>query len=195
MKRTRLAVLSAAALAFGAGTLNAQDSPLATDAPDAPPPPHAPQFAQILTDLVTKYDVNKDGQLDATELATMRADAESGKLAPPPPRRMPHMGGRLGGGPPPELLQQYDTDKDGHLNESERAALQADIESGKVVPPRQGDAQHARPSAQQLLDRFDADKNGTLDATELEAMLNEGPGPRRAPMHARLPAREAPPGQ
>ena len=48
-------------------------------------------------ELLQKYDVNHDGQLDETERATIRKEIEDGKLQPPPFGR-----GLRGFGPPPE---------------------------------------------------------------------------------------------
>ncbi len=46
---------------------------------------------------------------------------------------------------PPEILAQYDLDKDGKLNEAERAALKADIDAGKVTLPQGNPEDHGRP--------------------------------------------------
>ena len=46
---------------------------------------------------------------------------------------------------PPEILAQYDLDKDGKLNETERAALKADIDAGKVTLPKGNPEDHGRP--------------------------------------------------
>jgi hypothetical protein len=37
--------------------------------------------------------------------------------------------------PPKEILDKYDLNKDGKLDESERATLRKDIEDGKFQPP------------------------------------------------------------
>jgi len=41
-------------------------------------------------------------------------------------------------GPPPEIVAKYDANQDGKLDETERAALHADIEAGKVPRPEGG---------------------------------------------------------
>ncbi len=41
-------------------------------------------------------------------------------------------------GPPAEIVAKYDTNQDGKLDETERAALHADIEAGKVTLPEGG---------------------------------------------------------
>ena len=97
--------------------------------------------------LLAKYDVNKDGKLDDAERAAIGKDVEEGKFDP----RL--MGGRPGGpggrgfrgpgGPEfglrhQELLDKYDTNKDGKLDANEREAIRNDIESGKLPRPRFG---------------------------------------------------------
>ena len=56
----------------------------------------------------------------------LAADIESGKLQPPP------HGPRGDRQPPSELLEKYDVNKDGKLDETECAAIKADIEAGKL---------------------------------------------------------------
>jgi translation initiation factor IF-2 len=93
-------------------------------------------------EIVAKYDANQDGKLDETERAALHADIEAGKVARPEGGRPE--GGRGPGagprrqGPPPEIVAKYDTNQDGKLDETERAALHADIEAGKVPRPEGG---------------------------------------------------------
>ena len=48
-------------------------------------------------------------------------------------------GGRGPGGPPQDILEKYDLNHDGVLDEQEHAAIRADIESGKLQrPPGRG---------------------------------------------------------
>jgi hypothetical protein len=56
------------------------------------------------------------------------------------PRRGPrgHGPGQHRQGPPPEIVAKYDANQDGKLDETERAALHADIEAGKVARPEGG---------------------------------------------------------
>ena len=56
--------------------------------------------------------------------------------------------------PPPELLQKYDTNKNGKLDDTERAAMRADREKLRA----------------EKLAQFDKNKDGTLDDTERKAM-------------------------
>lgn len=188
MKRTnKLALLAAFGMALAGLSLNAQ--PQAGDATqDVPPgPPHA-RFGEVLQGIIHQYDVNKDGALDANEMATLQQDVASGKVQPPgPPAGAP---GRFGGPQrhlPKEILDQYDANKDGQLDDTERAALRKDIESGKIPAPAGGPGPRGplgeRPTASQILKQFDANKDGMLDETELNAFLDSRPGP--GPMHRR----------
>lgn len=68
----------------------------------------------------------------------------------------PGTGGRRPSGPPPvppELLAQYDTDGDGTLSETEKAAMKADMEAKR----------------QELIAKFDTDGDGVLNAAERAA--------------------------
>jgi hypothetical protein len=88
-------------------------------------------------EIVAKYDANQDGKLDETERAALHADIEAGKVARPEGGRGPGAGPRRQG-PPPEIVAKYDANQDGKLDETERAALHADIEAGKVPRPEGG---------------------------------------------------------
>ena len=88
-------------------------------------------------EIVAKYDANQDGKLDETERAALHADIEAGKVTLPEGGRGPGAGPRRQG-PPPEVVAKYDTNQDGKLDETERAALHADIEAGKVTLPEGG---------------------------------------------------------
>lgn len=86
-------------------------------------------------EVMAKYDTNNDGQLDEAERAVLHQDIEDGKVQPPPGRgfgRGQGMGTRT---PPADILEKYDANKDGQLDETERAALHQDIQDGKVTPP------------------------------------------------------------
>lgn len=67
-------------------------------------------------------------------------------------------GGFHGGSPSPEILQKYDTNKDGKLDDSEKAAMKADFE-----------AKHEQRKAE-MLAKFDTNKDGKLDDSEKAAM-------------------------
>lgn len=99
------------------------------------------------------------------------------------------------GPPPQELLQKYDANQDGKLDDTERAAIRKDIEEGKLQPPPGMVPRGPRPplpTAQQVLEKFDADQDGKLDESELNAFLtdmrNHRPPPPRAPMPPQTPA-------
>lgn len=160
------------ALSLGlAGAAWAQE----TDPPPPPggPPSGGPGFRGPPKEILEKYDLNKDGKLDQTERAALRQDVEDGKIAPPPfargprgPRGPQGFGGPNLDDPPKDLLDKYDANHDGKLDETERAALRRDIRDGKLPPPNP-------PTAKQIIEKFDADKDGKLDETELEAFLQD----------------------
>ena len=67
-------------------------------------------------------------------------------------------GGFHGGAPRAEILQKYDTNKDGKLDDAEKAAMKADFK-----------AQHEQRKAE-MLAKFDTNKDGKLDDAEKAAM-------------------------
>ena len=81
------------------------------------------------------------------------------------------------------LLDKYDANHDGQLDQTELAKLRSDIQDGKIQPPRRGgggpsgppggnDAgMRQPPSAKDLIKQFDTDNDGKLDEAELTAML------------------------
>jgi Ca2+-binding EF-hand superfamily protein len=197
MKRTmKLALIGALGLTWASTAVYAQPEP-----PD-PVPPNAPASqpagfrpGQGILGLLDKYDANKDGVLDKTEMVAFKKDIEDGKLIPPPGvRGMGGFGGQLAPGAgrlPKDILDKYDANKDGVLDETERAALHKDIQDGKIERPFAGDqrrpispgraagpgapgfGQMQPPSPQEILKRFDADKDGKLDEKELAAFLKD----------------------
>ncbi len=85
---------------------------------------------------------------------------------------------------PQDILNKYDVNKDGRLDETERAALHQDVQSGKLPRPQLGSGpghERQRPSAEAILQRFDIDHDGKLDETELTSFLNSAPRPPRGP--------------
>src|SRR5215469_15361791 len=70
------------------------------------------------------------------------------------------------------LLDKYDTNHDGVLDQTELANLRSDIQAGKILPPRRGgggfgappegtDAgMRQPPSANDLIKQFDSDNDG-----------------------------------
>lgn len=103
---------------------------------------------------VAPFDADKNGSLDATERRALGEAIRDGKVEAPahrtPPEGVepPHPGvmiQRIAG-----LYQMafaYDTDANGALSEAEVQAIQADIESGKLVRPGRPEGRdgHGRP--------------------------------------------------
>lgn len=186
--QTKFALLAAFGMALAGIYSYAQQDPGPQGSAPAGPP-HA-RFGQVVQSILDQYDANKDGQLDTAEMAALKQDITSGKITPPglPPRERPGFGGPRG--PlPKDILDKYDANKDGVLDESERAALHKDIQDGKIAPPHFGAGRGGPmgqmgppPTAQQILERFDANKDGVLDEAELTAFLNSMPM-GRGPMH------------
>jgi Ca2+-binding EF-hand superfamily protein len=182
MKRTKVLLLAVFNLMLAGFTARAQAGPNDEPNPGAPGgPPHGPPpIAMLLTGLLDKYDVNKDGQLDQTELATLKQDIAEGKLP------APLAGPRLGGPPhlPKEILDQYDVNHDGKLDENERAALRQDIQDGKIqLPPGMGPRGPGGPppTAKEIIAKYDTDQDGKLSEAELEAFLKDLPRHRPPP--------------
>ncbi len=71
------------------------------------------------------------------------------------------------------LLDTYDANKNGRLDASERAQIQADIASGKLQAPDmphhdKGPGAHNPPP--EILEKYDVNKDGKLDETERAAV-------------------------
>jgi 5-hydroxyisourate hydrolase-like protein (transthyretin family) len=67
-------------------------------------------------------------------------------------------GGFHGGASRADILQKYDTNKDGKLDDTEKAAMKADFQ-----------AKHAQQKAE-MLAKYDTNKDGKLDDAEKAAM-------------------------
>ncbi len=124
-----------------------------------------PDSAQVVAHLTAEYskvssfDLNKDGNLNATEQDKLAAAITAGTVtfAPPgggrtPPADAPQ-GARKGGTPPAEHVAEraaglyaavapYDTNADGALSTEEQAALKTAVESGKLPMPERGGKGH-----------------------------------------------------
>jgi len=91
--------------------------------------------------IVRALDANGDGVIDATEIANAVAVLQKldkngdGQLTPDEFMGPPPPGAGSAGRLPQEILDKYDVNKDGKLDETERAALRKDIEDGKIAPP------------------------------------------------------------
>ncbi len=110
--------------------------------PPGPPPGRGPRGpggppAHFPKEILAKYDLNKDGQLDESERSALHQDIQEGKIQPP----------RFGAGPrgprgpwfgerptAEQILNRFDADKDGKLDASELSAFL------NAAPPR---LQHA----------------------------------------------------
>ena len=152
---TTFLTISAAAALFGvsafagdgAGTASSDGStvnPTPRRQRQAPPQASA-EMKAYHERVLAIYDADKNGKLDDDERQLLREDIEAGTFERPPrPEGARGPGGRGGSGgpdgpgrmgPPKEILDQYDANKDGKLDEAERATLRADVEAGKIQPP------------------------------------------------------------
>lgn len=118
--------------------------------------------------MLERFDTDKDGKLSEEEKAAMKAAkaarpkhrGERGNRAPRPEgvhpgnRRRPHS-------ERPEMIERFDADKDGQLNEQEKAALKS-----AMHPDHEARSAEFRSK---LLERFDTDKDGQLSDAEKEA--------------------------
>ncbi len=106
-----------------------------------------------------------------------------------------------------DLLQKYDANHDGQLDQTEMAALQKDIADGKIQPPGpalgRGPRGPGGPPAhfpKEILDKYDLNHDGQLDESERAALHQDildgkiapprfGAGPRgpRGPGFAQRP--------
>lgn len=148
----------------------------------APAPVYGPRHAEMLQ----KYDLNKDGQLDETERAAMRAQRREAR---PPGRpawgaaRGPEQGPRPGlrGPRNPEfrrgyVLGKFDANGDGKLDETEKAAVKAATEK------------RLRTGMERQLQRLravDADNDGKISDAEWAAAKEK----RQAEMAAKAAQR------
>jgi hypothetical protein len=135
-------------------------------------------------------DTNHDGVIDSNEIANASAalltlDKNGDGVLTPDEFMGPRPEGPSGPGgfgPPKEILDKYDVNKAGKLDETEHAALEKDIADGKLPGPpagQPGGPGHRPPlSAQQILAKYDADKDGMLNETELANFLKDIRPPR-----------------
>jgi Ca2+-binding EF-hand superfamily protein len=96
------------------------------------------------TQLLEKYDANKNGVLDADEKEAAKAEWES------------HRQERQA-----RMLERFDANKNGVLDPEEKDAARKEMR-GHRGHGRRGDRA-------QVLEKFDANKNGTLDPEEKQA--------------------------
>lgn len=97
------------------------------------------------------------------------AQAENRTNAPPQMKASklgPEMKGPKPG--PEKMIERFDADGDGHLNEAERQAMDE-----AMLKHRDRRGGPSRPSREEIMKRFDADGDGVLSEVEREAMRTE----------------------
>jgi len=157
-------------------------------------------------EILKRFDTNKDGKLDQAERAAARkALAQRGdrkgsqrdEKGTPPKRR-----GERGERPmSAELLKRFDTNKDGKLDEAERAAARR-VLGQQGGNKRSGEGQRGTPSKKrgagqisaEMLKRFDKNKDGKLDQAE-RAAARKALGQRGDSKRAGDGERGTPPGR
>lgn len=158
MKRLGLTPLSLSATLFlvlQVGRLPAQDNVGATAAAAA-----KPEGVQQLQELMRRFDLDGDGNLDDAERAATKEAMKREKID------LPVAGTTATPDTPKakwrEMLAQFDKNKDGRLDNEERAAAR------KMAAERGfGPGEDARA---ELLKRFDTNGNGRLDEDERAAI-------------------------
>ncbi len=141
------------------------------------------RHAEMKQKMLEKFDANKDGQLDEQEKAAMKAEFEAkrgekpcgdkpccgpkGPRGPKPgcgPEGHGPKGPRhhKGHGPRPDMhkhmMEKFDANKDGQLDEQEKAAMKADFEAKKAERKAK------------FMEKFDVNKNGQIDEEEKAAI-------------------------
>jgi len=104
-------------------------------------------FSEIVANVVARFDVDQNGDLDATEQAAL--EASYGEGAEHPNRGQPTRAALL--------LEAYDADGSGSLEASELETLQGDIQA------------RCEERRSRLVAEFDVNGDGTLDESEWEA--------------------------
>ncbi len=136
--------------------------------------------AEMEKKLLEKFDANKDGQLDDQAKAAIQAEFEAkrgerqpgcGKgpkgprhhkghgHGPKGPRHMGPQGPK--GDMHKKMMEKFDANKDGQLDDQEKAAMKAEFEARKAEMEKK------------LLEKFDANKDGQLDDQEKAAIKAE----------------------
>lgn len=101
-------------------------------------------------EIIKRYDTNKDGKLDETEVAAVK---EQMLMANQEKReaRLDRVKERQG-----EWIKEFDKDGDGKLNDEEKKAMEAAVRSRMEKNPR-------------MMERLDTDKDGKLSDAEWAA--------------------------
>ena len=129
--------------------------------------------------MLEKFDADKDGQLDDSEKAAAKAEFEKmraerrgkcGKHGHHGPKR-PCCGGSRHMNPEKmaecraKFMEKFDANKDGQLDDAEKAAAKADFEAKR--------AEMKAAFEKKMLEKFDANKDGQLDDAEKAAAKAE----------------------
>jgi len=138
MKRSnKLAMAATLALALAGALACAQPAGGGDEDNGAPPQGPGPgrRPPPLPREILNQYDTNHDGTLGATERENLRKDVDAGKVQIPAPGRFGPGGGMRG--PNPEalhkmLLDRYDANKNGKLDDDEYIQIGKDVESGKL---------------------------------------------------------------
>lgn len=136
--------------------------------------------------MLEKFDTNKDGKLDESEMAARKAELSKHRAdrgdrharpegaVHPGNRRRPHS-------ERPAMLEKFDSDKDGQLNEQEHKNLKDAVK--KHREGRQEKSRERRDDFRKgFIEKFDTDKDGKLSDEEKEAAKKQRgervPGPK-----------------
>lgn len=108
--------------------------------------------------LLEKYDKNKNGRIDADEREAIAADFAAQRQNAPQGQRGPGGPGRggRGGFNFQEVLDKYDANKNGRLDDDEREKMMADRQAERK---------------KEFLDKYDSNKDGKLDDKERDSMI------------------------
>jgi|GEM_PF-7088607 len=131
----------------GDGVLSPQERALADEYLKKMQDERDAKEAEFAAGIIEKFDLDKDGKLDKTELlAYLKTQRNSA-----PPAMQPRIS--------PEMIQKYDKDGDGQLNREEMEQMRKDS--------------YAR--FQELVKKYDTDGDGQLNYEERAKMLEENP--------------------
>ena len=136
--------------------------------------------------MLQRYDINKNGRLDAPELARMR------EAIPQLQRKMQDNNGKQTNKPSGEpaanarrergsqVIQRFDKDGDGVLNDQERAAARQALQqlrqrSGSTRRIFSLNVKRNRLDSSRLMQKYDFDGDGVLNADERRAAIDALP--------------------
>ena len=136
--------------------------------------------------MLQRYDINKNGRLDAPEIARMR------EAIPQLQRKMQDNNGKQTNKPSGEpaanarresssqVIQRFDKDGDGVLNDQERAAARQALQqlrqrSGSTRRLFSLNVKRNRLDSSRLMQKYDFDGDGVLNADERRAAIDALP--------------------